>query len=312
MATSRFIRILSLLGLGAAMAMGAPFTPTARADTTTIIPPKFELLANPGDTISEKLRILNPGPNNGTYSTDIQDFTASGDEGGVNFVEDPKAPRTSFSLASWMTVEPSSFTIPAGGEKTVNIVIVTPKSAEAGTHTASIQVKLDPTGQTTGGGAIVESKLNSLILLRVSGNIQTKMEITSFRTDQSYYQNGPVDFILTSKNEGNVHFAPKGTIEITNTFGKKVKELALKSANVLPNSSRAVRTTWDSTGMVGRYSATLVASYGDQNTPITANTTFIVMPLGLAGIAVAIVILIILALLNAKRIRKFLHNLTSD
>ena len=68
-----------------------PFLPVQRAhaEAITVIPPKFELFGNPGDIISEKLKVRNDGDTEVVYQIQIEDFQASGEQGGVNLIDDP-------------------------------------------------------------------------------------------------------------------------------------------------------------------------------------------------------------------------------
>lgn len=285
--------------------------PTAKAEVISISPPQFQLFGNPGDIINETMRVRNDGTNTATYQTSIEDFTASGDQGGIDLVEDPNAPKKSYSLAKWMTIEPSRFTVPANSEKVLNVMIRIPKNGEPGGHYASVQIKLSG-GNLSGSGASVESRLNSLVLLRVSGDIKEKLDLNEFKTDSNYYQTGPINFALKTTNKGNVHSAATGLIVITDTFGHKVKELPLKVGNVLPESSRSITTTWDTKSLFGFYTATLVATYGQNKIPLTSTTKFTVIPITAVVIILVLLVVIFLSITQRKKIKQILHNLTSD
>lgn len=305
----RFTAGLSILAF--AVLVNSQVTP-ARANTVSISPPRFELFGNPGDVVREKLKVSNTGDTTVTYKVGTEDFSASGDDGGIAINESPDAPHTTFSLARWLTVEPSSFTVEPGKEKIIDIVVRIPKNGEPGGHYASVQIKVSG-GPTTGGGASVESRLNSLILLRVSGNITEKLSLSTFKASKGYYQKGPVQFNLRTINEGNVHVAPTGTIVITDMFKRKVAEVPLQPANVLPGSARAIATNWEKPG-IGRFTATLVANYGSsgKNQPITATANFIVMPMWLVYTIAGTLIFLILLITKRKTFKKILNKLTSD
>jgi len=283
----------------------------ARADSIGLTPPKFELLGNPGDTVNEKIKVENRDNSDTTYQIDVEDFKAADDDGSVSLVDDPNAPATNFSLAQWVTVEPKRVTVPAGQEKVIDVTIKIPKDAEPGGHYASVLVHVAGIS-TAEGSASVESRVGTLVLLRVSGAITEKLNVDIFKTNESYYQQGPVEFELRTTNTGNVHVAPAGTIVITNMFGKKIQEIPLTTANVLPGSSRIVRTTLDNKGLLGRYTATLVANYGQSKQNITATTSFIVFPVYLIVIIVVVFLVLYWALRNRRKLKKILHSLTSD
>ena len=304
-------RPVLFLGITLAVLLVAPLSVT-HADTLTVTPPKIETFGNPGDVVTESIRVRNDGADSLNYKVGVDDFKASGDEGGIDLIDDPNAPSTSFSLAKWVTIEPTQFNIPAGQEKALKMTIRIPSNAEAGSHLASVQLRSATTALTGTSGAAVQSNLNSLVLLRVSGNLVEKLSVDAFHTDLGYYARGPVDFTLKTSNQGNVHLAPSGTITITDEFGTKVKELPLRTANVLPTSARAVKTTWEDSNRIGRYTATLVATYGQKKQPLTASVTFIIFPLWLAELLLAIILLLLISLTQRKRIRRIINKLTSD
>ena len=284
---------------------------TAYADTLSVSPPKFDLFGSPGDVVNEKIKVRNDGTNTLNYGSKVADFTANGDLGGVNINDDPKAPTSNYSLAKWVTVQPAKFSVAPGQEKILNLVIRIPENAEPGGHYASVQLSLSGS-PTAGSGASVVSTIDSLILLRVSGNLTEKLSLDSFTTDNNYYPNGPVNFLIRSKNSGNVHVAPTGTIIITDMFGHKVQELDVVGANVLPGSDRLNKVTWDQKGMVGRYTAQLVTTYGQSRQPLTASVTFIVFPPLLLALLVGVLLLLVILITQRKWVRKMIHNLSSD
>jgi hypothetical protein len=289
-----------------------PFATTpAYAETQTLIPPKLELSGNPGDSLSDRLRIRNEGSQPITYNAKVEDFVAVGDQGQVDFV-DPAEARTNFSLAQWVTVSPETFTVPANSEQVIGFTIRIPKTAEPGGHFASINIQSAGEGVLQGNGAAVQSRLASLILLRVSGNATEKITLESFRTPSRTYQSGPIDFVFRSKNEGTVHIAPVGKITITNTFGQKVAEVPLRQANVFPGATRQVITTWDGKGLIGFYTATTVATYGQNGSALTGSTTFFVLPVWLLASVGGVIAAIFLVRINRKRFRKLLHRLTAE
>lgn len=307
----KFTRI-ALLGLTVLTALFVfPFSKpqTAQADSFSVIPPRFELFGNPGDTIVDKIRIKNGSDTNETYQMQVEDFKAQGDEGGVALI-DPGSPSTTFSLATWITVDPPRITIAPGEESTVNYTIRIPRNGEPGGHYASVLARR--AGQGSPGAAAVDTRVGSLILLRVSGNVTEKAHVESFRAQESYAQHGPVTFVLRSANDGNVHVQPSGTIVITNMFGRKVTEIPLTQANILPGSSRNITTTWDAKNPIGRYTATLVATYGQSKETLSATTSFIVFPLYLLVIILAIILVLFLLITQRKKVRRIINRITSD
>lgn len=280
------------------------------ANTISVSPPTMSVFGNPGDNLSESLKVGNNSNTDLVYSIDVANFTAQGDEGGVEYLDAES--NNSYALAKWIEISPTKFTVTAGQEKTINFSIKIPKNAEPGGHYASIITRLASSTQFEGSGASVQSDVGSLVLLRVSGNTTEKASIVSFKTDNFYYKSAPINFELKTKNEGNVHVAPEGTIVITNIFGKKVAEMPLNKANVLPGAERTVKTVFEGKRLLGHYNASLVFNYGDAKQIITATTSFIVIPPLFAGVVGVIILIIILLITQKKRIKKLINSITSD
>jgi hypothetical protein len=264
----------------------------------TIIPPRFELFANPGEQISEIIRVRNDSEAPAAYTILVEDFTSAGEEGQVVLEEGESD--VLFSLAKWIQPEATDIILQPGEERAFNFLINVPKNAEPGGHYASILFQGG--GGDVQGGASVVQRIGSLILLRVSGNVTENAAIETFAAP-SYSQETPLNFTLRLKNNGNTHVRPKGTIIITDIFGKKVDELPLNGQNVLPAVVRKMDTEWTKPNALGYYTATLVATYGQQNLPLTAAAKFIVISTPAAiliGVGLIAGLLFILSILSGK------------
>ena len=256
---------------------GFPLNPTKAQDETglSISPVVFELNVDPGDTLTNQVKIYNPTEFPQTVKMKVEDFSPVGEEGEV-MLDEPDENST-YSLASWTTVSPETFTIGARDQQIVDFTIQVPTNGEPGGHYGSI-VAMISGGSTEATGTTLSSKRGALVLLRVSGQIEEKLLVDTFQTE-GFSEYGPVDFDLKFKNEGNVHTRPAGFITITNMFGEQVAEIEIPQNNVIPDAIRQAGTTWNKKNLTGRYTATLVASYGSSNKEtITAVTTFTVFP----------------------------------
>lgn len=239
----------------------------------TLIPPKFELFANPGDIVSETIRVRNNSDSPYTVGVLVEDFSSAGEEGKV-VLEEGESDEV-YSLKRWIEPGSENLVIQPGEEATLPFTISVPRDAEPGGHYASILFQIGG-GEPQPGVTSVQHRIGSLILLRVSGDVVEEGEIESFSAP-SYSQKGPVTFELRVKNNGTTHIQPNGTIIITNMFGKKVDEIPLNGSNVFPGSIRRMGTQWEKENLLGHYTATLVATYGQQNLPLTAATKFTVI-----------------------------------
>lgn len=251
-----------------------------------VSPPTFELSGNPGQVTTNAVRLENLRDAPVRVVIDKRNFSAVGEEGAV----DLSMVENTYSLASWITVDPGEVVIPAKSTRTFNFSIRLPLNAEPGGHFGSIIFRTVPDNTLSGSGATVAQEIGALVLLKVAGATTEDAMITSFLPTQQLFEKGPITFITKVENLGNVHIKPYGNIIITGMTGKKIVAVDVESKNVLPGSIRKLEGTWDTTWRIGRYNATLNLIYGENNTQLSRTTSFIVFPY-----RIAILLTIILA-----------------
>lgn len=264
----------------------------------SISPAIFELNADPGDTVSNQVKIYNPTEYPQTVKMLMEDFTPVGEEGEVT-LDDPDENST-YSIASWTEVSPTEFTLQSKQQQLVTYTINIPTNGEPGGHYGSLVAFISGGTQNVSGSS-VGSKRGALILLRVSGAIDENVIIDTFNTS-NFQEYGPIEFSLKFKNNGNVHVRPAGFITVTDTFGKKVAELEIPQNNVIPDAIRKADTTWDEENLIGRFTATVFANYGTtEKQTVTQVLTFTVFPWKKAIIIGAIVAFMLFILFKSRK-----------
>lgn len=289
-------RLLAYFFLASILALNLSNIQTAEA--VSLSPLTFELIANPGETVTNVLKVTNTDAFPVGVVIEVNDFRAIGEEGQVT-LEDPSEDLT-YSLARWVTTEPNSFSLDPGEVKSVQFTINVPINAEPGGHYSSVLASIRATGANTGGVSVAQ-KVGSLLLMNIAGEVREDLRIVELKAP-SFSEYGPVDIVARFENNGSVHVKPRGFILIENIFGREVGKLDLPQKNVLPRSIRRVEVPWGDRYMFGKYRATLTAIYGTTNNPISAVTTFWVIPWKIAG-AILLGLLILLAILIRGRKR---------
>lgn len=244
------------------------------AQAVSISPLTFELVANPGESVTNVVRVFNNTGDSVRVYIKAEDFSATGEEGRVA-LEEPSENRT-YSLASWVNVNPSIFNLGPNETKSVEFTIDVPMDAEPGGHYASVLASVSGEGNLNSGAAVVQ-QVGSLLLLNVAGEVDEQIQVVEFSAPR-LSESPPVPLFVRFKNTGTVHLKPSGFVIIKNIFGKEVGQIDLPQNNVLPNSIRKVSLDWDGGFLFGRYEATLAAIYGSTNTPLSAGTSFWVIP----------------------------------
>jgi len=242
----------------------------------TISPLNFELTANPGDVLSNKLKVYNSSSNIIVIKMEAEDFRAVGETGQV--VVTPEEEMV-YSLKRWIKIEPAEFTLEPREQKFINFIIEVPENAEPGGKYGSV---LATVGGVIGGegftGSAIAQKVGALVLLIVAGEVEESLTVKEF-TAPGFLEYGPVPFTIRFENKGTVHVKPRGFVTITNWWDKKVADVEFPQLNVIPGAIRKIETQWEDKWLFGKYTATLVGSYGATNAPFSPPIlTFWVFP----------------------------------
>jgi len=307
----RLVGAASFFSIVLAMALltGSSLLVRAQQQTIalTVSPVVFELSANPGDKLENFIKVTNPSTEPIAVEMQVKPFTGT-ETGEARVIEEGDP---AYSLGQWLTLDEDDFVLRPQETKIVNFIISIPLKAEPGGRYASIlatnkQASLDETG------AVTVQKVGALVLLRVAGTIEYRARVKEFRTvnnakeiadkrDQTVFEKPPARFLTRIANDGTVHFKPNGFITISNMFGKKAADLEFPVRNVLPDGDRVFEVEWPE-AKIGRYTATLVLNYGDNNERLSATTTFTVFPWKI-GLPIIIAGVVLLWFLIARRSR---------
>lgn len=261
-----------------------------------VSPPSQEITGNPGDSVTITSKIRNKSGETLPIKAHIEDFTASGDEGQVAL--ETKGP---YSLTSWSTITPQTFSLKPGQEQTVVASVKIPVNKVAGGYYGSFVYSV--VSEQKGGVASLGQEIASLFLLKVNGQVNEKLLFEEFKSPP-FSEFGPIPFTMKFVNTGNIHTKAFGLINVSDMFGQKVTDIVVNGTNVFPGASRILRSSLDKRFLFGRYTATAIIYFGSiKNETLTGVTSFVVFPVRIvAGIFVLIALLYALR----KRLKKAL------
>jgi hypothetical protein len=259
-------------------------------------PSNFDITAQPDKKPAGIITVDNLTDQPLQITVDLRNFTARGEEGSVSLTKDD----TTYSLAKWIKVTPSTVSIKAHGSQNFDFSIEVPSDAEPGGHFGSIVFTTVPSKNLSGSGAALSQEVASLILFKIPGDTKEQATLESFTAAKSFYEFGPVVFDARVKNEGGVHIAPAGSVLIKGWFGQKFI-VPLEMRNVLPNSVRRIPAILENKFLVGNFTATLIATYGTKGQQLYSSTNFFAFPVRYGAVVLIILIILFFA---RKRIGK--------
>lgn len=282
----------------------------------TLIPPSLELGANPGETLSTKMKLFNEAATDVTLYPSTDNFTAADEAGTPKFLNTPAE-----DLASWITVPAGPIILKPGERTEVPIDIHVPNNADPGGHYAAIFFSDQPITGPTGTGVSVTNKVGTLVITRIEGTIREAGRLAQFSTDggKSMYTRTPVTFSIRFENQGNVHLRPTGSITVRNMLGGTTVVLPINPTQgaVLPSSIRKFQTAWDRTSSssaksnffseigaewknfaLGPYTAEVSLTYGQTNDKSAVGSVrFWVFPWHVLLVVLVLVVLIVTLLI---------------
>jgi len=304
----------------------------SQAEAVTLIPPSLEISLTPGQPTETKIKLYNETSETLQLYSEPRSFTAKGETGQPEFDFEAEP----IGLGNWMEVEIGPIILEPGERSEIPVIINTPIDADPGGHYASLFFGSTPPDPTGGGQVSIASKIGTLILGRVDGDVVEAGSIAEFdlSSDKTSFNRLPIEFFVRYENTGNVHLRPAGEIVLKGMTGKQVATIEVNASKgaTLPKTIRKYEAIWEK-GQVkasgdgffasffdeytnernnfacGKYTATVTITGGTEIATDTGTLTFWVIPWhiitvwGVVGI-LAILLLILLVKRYNTWIRK--------
>lgn len=250
------------------------------------------LEADPGQTKTGSTNVTNLSTDTLKVKTSFADFVVDNEEGIPTIVETGSSV---WSMSLWASVsaEDEEFFLEPNETKEVEFTIDVPQDATPGGHYAMILFTPAIVQEEEIAGPLIEHKVGNLIKMTVSGEIYESAEIVEFSAPY-FSEFGPIDLTLRILNDGNTHIPTSGSVKIYNTLNQEVAEWEIQSANVFPTAIRAWDTTWEGKWRFGLYNAEVEVMYGSEDTPLTADVFFWIIPWRLILAITAVITLLII------------------
>ena len=233
-----------------------------------ISPTIIDEIVDPGEIFNDVVKVANESDTPKVMYVYLRDFKADGESGKPKIF----APgmEKGYYLASWIEITDEAIEFNPYEEKIIPFTVRVPADIGPGgyygaVYFGTVPPRLQLDSEEKGAGMSIAQQNGTLILLKVSGDVNEEAQVREFNTDKNFY-NTPyqVNFLIRIENKGNVHVKPFGTISINNMFGKEVAKIVVneEGGNILPDSIRRFETAWEGKNGFGRYEANLGLTYG--------------------------------------------------
>ncbi|HNP89173.1 MAG: hypothetical protein BWY24_00636 [Microgenomates group bacterium ADurb.Bin219] len=272
-------RISALCGLVLTFALcilcrGVVFAQTPR--TLTVVPPSQDFKTKAGKQISANVKVRNETDEPITVKANLRDFIVLDDKGTPSFVEEAVSGR--WSLSSWMIVSPTEFTINPRSSKVFDVAVIVPPDALPGGHYASVYFTPVENGlKENQSGSAVETRIASLFKLIVEGPVTEMAYLRKFSAPR-FSEYGPITITTQIENQSDLDITPRGSIVITDLFGKNISRFQIEERRIFPYAVRSLTNTLEKKWLFGRYKATLNGSYGTTGQVLAGYLYFWVLP----------------------------------
>lgn len=275
-------------------------TAATTANVLKVSPLRSDISIAAGSSKTVQITVINPTSNAINVSPIENDFT-SGDEAGTPaIILDANTFAPTHSLKRFMTKVPD-VVVPAGGSKTISVLITVPRTAQAGGYFGAI--RLAPTDPDTGGQVNLSANVASIILLTVPGALTEKLNLTNFEIQQNGKSSSSVfrtpdniEAYIRFENKGNVQTGPFGKISVKQG-SKVVYEADFNTKDprdvILPDGARRWSVPLKSIGKFGHYTVSATLTYGQNNQTVQVTKSFWVIPMYIIIAAIAAVVIVI-------------------
>jgi len=253
-------------------------------------PVRTELNLAPGESKEVTLLVINKDDKEIQAIPEVEVFLRNDEKGfpiPAELAEDDIQ-----NIRSWIDIPMDPISINPKGTKEIAFKITVPEGAEPGGKYAT--VVYSPVANKDEGDVKVVTRVASLILVNVKGEIVLSGNINSLAAPKKIRSDNPFVFTSSFKNTGNTHVKPQGWIEIKDKkTGVNLKAIAkysdpktgkniisdkmpvnLHGGNVLPGSDRIFTSEWIENIEAGDYVVTLYLKYADEKPEIKESIDF--------------------------------------
>lgn len=212
-----------------------------------ISPAATKPTVKPGQSIKDKLQVINQGSAAYTVEVYAAPYSVDGEEYTPEF--DPVAGKP--DVTSWISFDKTNLTVPKNKTVDVNYTLAVPENTEPGGYylVAFVESKSDEEGQ----GVIVNQRLGEVFYINVPGNVKESGKVLTWEAD--FLQKSPMTATLRLENDGGTHYGSNTKLQVKDLFGGTKYE-QVTDKQVLPQTIRHIPFEWKEAPPLGLFKVT--------------------------------------------------------
>jgi len=267
----------------------------------SISPLHNDLALNPGESTKVEISLKNVTTSDVVAKAFILDFTSDNESGNPVITDQSK--HNPYSIGKFIQ-NLENVPLKVGEKKTTEFTISVPQNTTPGAYYGIVRYQAIPAenaGEAGNGKVSLTASVGTLVLLEVKGNLVQKLHLNGIKaykdnTEGTIFFNKPNKAGIELKNEGNNFAQPYGRVVVQDMFGNQVYSYEINSvqprSTILPGSTRIFKDPIKNINKIGRYTITASVSYGNGSDVLVGKKSFWYIPVWLAIIIVAVILLL--------------------
>lgn len=199
---------------------------------TLVSPPRFELSANSGNVVRQKLSISNSGERIARYKISTADWSITKSQG-VKFHSEKPGQN---SCRPWVRIERRKINVAGKMTRPFRFEVHVPKDPKIDECRFAILVSPDLGSMKKKEGITVVGQIAVIVYLTI-GDAHPVLKLVSLKMMPVNGKDQPVAIV---RNDGNAHGRLSGTLAASDAKGRKA-ELRIASFPILPGKSETLR-----------------------------------------------------------------------
>lgn len=195
-----------------------------------------EIVANPGQQISDEVLLKNQSSRPVKVSVTVQDLAIRKD--GSRELAFSAAGKEQRGAGEWIHLAEDKLLILPNTERSFRFKVKVPKSAVAGSFHAAFLLSLSD--DKPSGNVAISSEQSVVMLLHVKGKTKRRLEVGVVPKSKFLWSGGRKYWIVTISNKGDTYESFGGVLHLKSLLGKD-ENIAIQPGILLPKEARKQR-----------------------------------------------------------------------